>query len=164
MIPLCLEWQKKKRFPHDKYLGTGLTTRNRFCPSRAEQIKPETIFFKLSPKSKQRLGQSSTSQHQGHSLGLGEEQQHKKARKPKTAQPVVSLETRQVVKVGSHISNWKSQGPNHKAEVMRMRQLVSDPHAGNGSQAEVPSHRTQRAVAETTEFLCFLPFKKGNRR
>lgn len=104
MIPLYSEWQKKKRFPHDKYLGTGLTTRKRFCPSRAEQIKPETIFLKLSPKSKQRLGQSSASQYQGHSLGLGEEEK-KKARKPKTAQPVVSLETRQVVKVGSHISN-----------------------------------------------------------
>lgn len=49
MIPLYTEWQKKSRFSHDKYLGTGVKTKKSFCPSTTEQIKPKTIFLKITP-------------------------------------------------------------------------------------------------------------------
>lgn len=67
-------------------------------------------------------------------------------------EPVVNLGTRQMVKVGSHISNKKSQGPNHKAEVMRITQLGSNPKAENGSQAKVPSHRTKGQLLKQQSF------------
>lgn len=92
-------------------------------------------------------------EHQGHSIGPGEGDKY--TRKSKTMQPVVILETWQMVKVKSRINNLKSQRSNRKAESMRITQMGSNTQARNGSQTEVSSHRAQRAIAETTELFCF---------
>lgn len=128
--------------------------RRLFVPAQLSRLSLKQ-FFKITPQIQAKISTKfykSTSRSKPMC-------RRKNARKPETVQPLVSLGTKQTVKVGSHTSNQKSQGPNHKTEVMRITQPGSSSYTGNGSQAKVPPYRTQRAAAETTEVLCFLPFK-----
>lgn len=103
MIPLYFVRKKKNGlFLHDKYLGTVLKTKE-FLPRRVKQVRSKAIFLEFTYRSKQRIGQSFMNKHQGHSIGPG--QGEKYTRKPKIVQPVVILQTWQMVKVKRHINN-----------------------------------------------------------
>lgn len=83
----------------------------------------------------------------------------KNARKPETVQPLVSLGTKQTVKVGSHASNEKSQGPNHKTEVMRITQPGSSSPLGTAAKQRCLLTEPKGQLLKQQRFYVSCPLK-----